>query len=280
MKQQSNILNNIRSYYFEDILPYMIYSGNLLEQKSFLNELRFNGEDFINFTYNFLCKNILCLPLNIEYKFKVNIIEKNIFNLIQIVLPPHNPKIDDVLRAYLVFYNCNYALIEKYFLIRQSSNGKKYIIYINPQIEKSIMGELYVPNDDMDFEYHKLITNCFEIITSDTIRKTKTENSNSQNWSKDWKNFDWSEIERNIDRMTERINLHHIRSDTFDVGITQEDFIEYLKWLSINNPTEHLKIMLYISLRNAGVSPDKALLAASDLKTLNIQNTEKMKKYD
>ena len=258
----------------------MIYSGNLLEQKSFLDELKFYGEDFINSTYNFLCKNIMCLPLNIEYKFKVNVIKKSIFHLMQIVLPPHNPKIDDVLRAYLVFYDCNYTLIEKYFIIRQSLDGKKYITYINSQIEESIMEELHTPNDDMDFEYHKLIKNCFEIITADTIRNTKAENLNTQNWSRDWKNFNWSEIDRNIDRMTERIKCHDSKLDIFDVGITQEEFIEYLKWLSINNPTEHFKVMLYISLRNAGVSPDKALLAASDLETLKIQNTHKEKIND
>lgn len=278
MKQNSNIVDNIRCYYFENILPHMIYSGNLLEQKSFLDKLRFNGEDFINFTYNFLCQDIMYLPLNIEYKFKVNIIKKSIFNLIQIVLPPHNPKIDDVLRAYLVFYHCNYTLIEKYFLIKQSSKGKKYIIYINPKIEGFIMEELCTLNDDMDFEYHKLIINCFEIITSDTLSNTAKENPNTQNWSKDWKNFDWSEIERNIDKMTERINRHDSKLDIFDVGITQEEFTEYLKWLSINNPTEHFKIMLYISLRNAGVSPDKALLAASASEPPKMQNTQNMKK--
>lgn len=76
MKQKSNIADNIRCYYFENILPHMIYSGNLLEQKSFLDKLRFNGEDFINFTYNFLCQDIMCLSLDTEYKFKVNIIKK------------------------------------------------------------------------------------------------------------------------------------------------------------------------------------------------------------
>ncbi|MGN0315904.1 MAG: hypothetical protein ACI4EG_14090 [Fusicatenibacter sp.] len=48
-------------------------------------------------------------------------------------------------------------------------------------------------------------------------------------WSRDWSTFDWEEIEQKMDA------IQSGRTDV-ELGITREEFQEYLGWLNIHEP--------------------------------------------
>lgn len=50
-----------------------------------------------------------------------------------------------------------------------------------------------------------------------------------EKWSRDWSTFDWNEIERKMDA------IQAGDADVF-LGITREEFQEYLSWLGIYDP--------------------------------------------
>lgn len=50
-----------------------------------------------------------------------------------------------------------------------------------------------------------------------------------EKWSRDWSTFDWDEIERKMDAL-------QAGDADVSLGITREEFQEYLSWLSIYDP--------------------------------------------
>lgn len=273
MKQRITIDDYISYYYFEKLLPQKIYSGNSSKQRCTLNELRYGGEDYINHTYNSFYQKANLSASDAKFKFHVNVTEREDISLIQITTPPQRTDIDSILRAYLLFYEYNDDfIVEKYFFIKSLPTGKKYIVYTTPQMEHFIMGQLHTHNDDMESEYHELILCFYEIISADikTYEKAKKhpDKKDNGNWSKDWKHFDWNKINENINKMAEELKEGGSKPNILDVGITQEEFIEYFEWLSNNNPIEYFKEILYITLRSAGASHDKAVLGSNNSKAL------------
>lgn len=256
MKQKITIDDYIFYYYFEKLLPDKIYSGNLLKQRCTLNELRYGREDYINSSFQYFYQKANLFVSDTEYKFNVDIIEREDIHMIKITLPPQKADIDSILRAYLLFYKYNDEIfIEKYFLIKRLPNGEKYIIYVTSQTELYIMGQLHTQNDDMETEYQGLIIYFHEIISADIKAYEKTENQLDQKdiekWSKDWKHFDWNKITDNINKMAKELKESGKKPNIHDIGITQEEFIEYFEWLSDNNPIQGFKELLYIALRSA-----------------------------
>lgn len=273
MKQEITIDDYIFYYYFEELLPQKIYFGNGLKQWCTLNELRYGGEDYINSSFNSFYKKANFSVSDTEYKFNVNVMEREDIRMIKITLPPQKADIDSILRAYLLFYEYNDEFfIEKYFYIKRLPTGEKYIMYITSQMERYLMGQLNAQNDDMESEYQELIIYFYEIILADieTYEKTKNQHnkSNTKNWSRDWKHFDWNKISENINKMAKELKESGKKPNILDVGITQEEFIEYFEWLSNNNPIQYFKELLYITLRSAGASHDKAILGANNSEAL------------
>lgn len=273
MKQKITIDDYIFYYYFEKLLPEKIYSGNILEQRCTLNELRYGREDYINSSFNSFYQKANLSVSDTEYKFHVNIMEREDIHVLKITFPPQKADIDSILRAYLLFYEYNDKIfIEKYFLIKRLPTGEKYIIYVTPQMELYIMGQLHAQNDDMESEYQELIIYFHEIISTDIKAYEKTENHSDQKdtekWSKDWKHFDWNKITDNINKMAKELKESGKKPNILDVGITQEEFFEYFEWLSSNNPIQYFKELLYLTLRNAGASHDKGVISSDNSEIL------------
>lgn len=134
------------------------------------------------------------------------------------------------------------------------------------------MGQLHAQNDDMESEYQELIIYFHEIISADIKAYEKTENhpdqKDTEKWSKDWKHFDWNKISDNINKMAKELKESDKKPNILDVGITQEEFFEYFEWLSSNNPIQYFKELLYITLRNAGASHDKAMIGSNNSEVL------------
>lgn len=273
MTQKITIDDYISYYYFERLLPQKIYSENSLKQWCTLNELRYGGEDYINSSYNSFYQKANLSPSNTEYKINVNVMEREDISIIKFTPPPQKSDIDCILRAYLLFYEYDDGfIIEKYFFIKRLPTGEKYIIYTTPQMECFIMGQLHTENDDMESEYQELIVYFCEILSANIKTDEKTKNQSNkkdtENWSKDWKHFDWNKINENINRMAKELKENGTKPDILDIGITQEEFIEYFEWLSKNDPLEYLKKLLYITLRSAGASHDKAISGSNNSEAL------------
>lgn len=120
MKQKITIDDYIY-YYFEKLLPEKIYSGNVLEQRCTLNELRYGREDYINSSFNSFYQKANLSVSDTEYKFHVNIMEREDIHVLKIILPPQKADIDSILKAYLLFYEYN----DKIFSYKTPSHRRK-----------------------------------------------------------------------------------------------------------------------------------------------------------
>lgn len=90
--------------------------------------------------------------------FEVEIFERGGVNILQILIPPCNPNINDILRAYLLFSKHeNSRDTRRYFVIKRFKNGNIFILYVNPESEKLLGEELTEHAGDKEYEYWKLI---------------------------------------------------------------------------------------------------------------------------
>lgn len=72
-----------------------------------------------------------------------------------------------------------------------------------------------------------------------------------EKWSRDWEKVNWSEID-------EKIQMNEIGDEKVDVGITAEEFIEYMKWLRIEHPDEFFRLEFGMLLMEKGMSKKDA----------------------
>lgn len=74
-------------------------------------------------------------------------------------------------------------------------------------------------------------------------------------WSRDWAAFDWSQVIEKLEEMKEGDDVGQ------DMGISREEFLEYLDWLKETNKEEFYKAVLGIKLSEMGID-------ASQMETL------------
>lgn len=72
-------------------------------------------------------------------------------------------------------------------------------------------------------------------------------NDMEQKWSHNWKTFDWDAVKEKLDCFESTEGAYNI-----DLGICREEFLEYLDWLSQNEPLELARLQLYRLLMEAG----------------------------
>ena len=53
-------------------------------------------------------------------------------------------------------------------------------------------------------------------------------------WSRDWKNFDWDKVIKNLNDLDE--SMQNQKKGESNIGISIEEFKEYLDWLWENDP--------------------------------------------
>jgi hypothetical protein len=70
-------------------------------------------------------------------------------------------------------------------------------------------------------------------------------------WSRDWRNFDWSPVEGSIDAVEQG-------GDLDELGITREEFMEYCEWLSINEKETYEVMILAAVMVQKGLPMDIA----------------------
>lgn len=86
---------------------------------------------------------------------------------------------------------------------------------------------------------------------------------NTKKWSRDWANFDWSQVKEKI---TEMEGKEGDEKAGHDVGISRDEFLEYMDWLNQNDKEGYYKAVLSIQLAELGLNENQieALMAHPD----------------
>lgn len=72
----------------------------------------------------------------------------------------------------------------------------------------------------------------------------------TKKWSRDWADFDWSQVKKRIAEMQEK---ERDEKSGYDVGISRNEFLEYLDWLRQNDREGYYKAVLSIQLSEIGL---------------------------
>lgn len=260
MDQNFSYPEYIKVLLFEHLLPQMLYTGE--GKDDLFNSLRYDGQNLILYLVDELYQED---NQNCPYStgdFKVEILNRGGIGMMRIDLPQGSEDVCGILRAYILFVgNDDIIAHKKYFIIKRFPNGKVFIIHINLQIEGLLGEELTDNAGDIEYEYWKLAQNYTTIILPDLMNDEQQQNENEQDngnitkkWSRDWVNFDWKTIEKNFDALD-----NQEENDNKDIGISNEEFLEYLDWLAENDPCEFERLKLYAALRETGADNDKAI---------------------
>lgn len=75
----------------------------------------------------------------------------------------------------------------------------------------------------------------------------------NRKWSRDWENFDWTKVRENISII---LSGNDGDKSGIDVGMSREEFLEYLDWLMVNHTEEYYKVILIKQLTEMGLEDD------------------------
>lgn len=165
MEKEYDRYDCLRFELFETLIPEILYKGTEKEKNDFFGLLKQSGKNFIHVMYQALCEED-GLPYPYEnIDFEVEFFQKGRVNFLQILLPPYNQNISDILRVYLLFTKSDdNGDTRRYFLIKRFRDGKIFILYINPEGKKLLGEELTKHAGDMEYEYWRLMRLYSQII--------------------------------------------------------------------------------------------------------------------
>ncbi len=226
MEKKYNYYDYLRYELFEELIPRLLYKGTSEEQNDFFQSLLQGNKHMIHELFQTMCEDDgVPYPYN-NVDFETEIFERGGVNILQILLPPCDPEINAILRAYLLYIKWeDRGYIKKYFLIRRFDNGDVFNLYISPDIKGYLCEELTEHIDDMEYEYWRLVRDFTALMVQDmrsakerkkSRQKAKTGNRRNKD-KKDVK--ECSEDEINPDKET---------------GL--EEFIEYIQRIQKKDP--------------------------------------------
>ena len=82
-------------------------------------------------------------------------------------------------------------------------------------------------------------------------------------WKRDWANFDWEPVKEALDKK-EKEGIKDM-----DVGITVDEFIDFLEWLGVYDKTTFTKLMCAYKLVDIGFTVEQALLVITNEELLD-----------
>lgn len=83
------------------------------------------------------------------------------------------------------------------------------------------------------------------------------EAEHSTKWSKDWKEFDWESVKEKLAIAENKLAKNEGTKEELDIGITLDEFTEYLRWFAEDSPEEYDRLLLYIALKQKGVEDEQ-----------------------
>lgn len=268
MEQKYSYQEYVKVLLFEHLLPHMLYTGE--EKDSLFQALRYDGRELV---CDLVCElyqedNQPC-PYSTD-DFSVEELNRGGIGMLRIDLPQCEKDISSILRAYLLFAeSADNVAHKKYFVIKRFPNGKLFNLHINQQIEGRLGEELTDHAGDMEYEYWKLAKDYTKTLLPDLMdeeqqNETDRDDENGvRKWSRDWAKFDWKTIEEKFDALNGQEG-----DKNSDIGISSEEFLEYLDWLAENIPWEFERFQFYIALREIGADNDKTMYLLSHMDEL------------
>lgn len=174
--------------------------------------------------------------------FKTKNISRGTVEMVQVELPPYNPRISDILRVYVLYPKTSSHISDKlYFIIKRFETAEAVVLYAPAAGDPMEMSDLTGRLGDMEFEYKALEAGYARIGKDAGISRDK--------WSRDWGKFDWSGANRRIEKGQ-------------DLGLSQEECMELLMWISENNKKLYHALKVSLALQKCGVSKDIANFCA------------------
>lgn len=86
---------------------------------------------------------------------------------------------------------------------------------------------------------------------------------NISKWSRDWENFNWEAVREKIERAEEELKQGVGNKEEYDIGITAEQFVEFLQWFQENAPEEYNRFVVYMILREKGLEEQEITFCLS-----------------
>lgn len=236
MESDFNYIDGVRWEFFELMFPKLLYKGSDEARSGLFSSLRGNGQEFI---YSVFCQ--MCEEDGSECPygatdFKVKVFSRGTLEFIQIILPPYNPGISDIVRAYIL---CSGDSDFRYFLIKHFKEGDTFILYADPEFRVLKMEELTAHVDDIDYEYWRLAVSYLTI-----MQDSKSDESDESQgyWSRDWRRVDWKSVKKKL------------RNGEKEIGLMEDEYWEFLHWCAENEPEVYRQTAFYLALRKCNFS--------------------------
>ena len=168
MEQKYSYYDYLRQELFEELIPKMLYKGTEEESSRFFQQLFQENKRLVRDMFQTLCEDDgVAYPYH-NKDFETEILERGGIHMLQILLPPGDPGISDVLRAYLMYTKKkDGSLIIKYFVIRRFEDGAVFILHITPEMEELLGEELTEHIGDMEYEYWRLVRDFARMMIRD-----------------------------------------------------------------------------------------------------------------
>lgn len=243
MKKEFSHYDILRWEVFEKLFPQMLYDGGDEACTRFFNSVCEDGQELAYFIYKSLCSNdkVEC-PYKSE-DFKTECLSRGNINMVKIQLPEHNPDISDILRVYVVYSGkTDDPSARLYFIVRRFVEGQVVVMYVSRQLETLRIEEITDHAGDMEYEYWRIAVSYTKIVCDMMAERELKE----RNWSRDWSTFDWEPVREKL------------RSGKQDIGITRDEFIEFMDWYALSSPKDYDRSAMFILLSELGVPDEKA----------------------
>lgn len=243
MKKETDYHDRLRWELFEKLMPQMLYCGDDDERNKIFESLREDAQGLTYYIYQSVCG---IDKEECRYKaedFQAEVLSRGNIGMIKIRLPEHNPDVSDILRVYVVYSEKADELSSRlYFIVKRFVEGQVVIMYINSQLEALSVEEITDHAGNMEYEYWRIAVNYARIICDMFAEKELAE----RHWSRDWDTFDWESVREKL------------RNGGQDIGITRDEFMEFLDWYSLSSPADYGRSALFILLCEMGVPAEKA----------------------
>ena len=226
---RSDHSDRVRWEFFEKVLPKLLYSMNGEIRREAFESLRDNGQEFICSMLRQMCEEDgAVFPYEPE-DFEVTVFDRHDIHFIQMNLPPYNPGINDIVRAYVLYTDGSDRL---YFLLKYFTEGGTALLYVSPQLQIWKTGDLAEHVEDMNYEHWKLAAD-YRMILHDM----QSERAVQGYWSRDWRKVDWTAVREKI------------RQGKMDIGLTEEEYLEFLHWCVANETEICEQTIFYLALK-------------------------------
>ncbi len=215
---------------FEELLPKLLYMQNEEREDDFFHVLKERGQNIVYEILRQLCEEDQAeCPYEAD-AFSVSCFSRASLHFIQMNLPPYNPSINDIVRAYIVYSDETEPL---YFLIKHFKEGETFILYVTSDFQVLKADELTRHEEDRNFEYWKLAVNYLTI-----YKDIHAEESESKEDSgRDWQQVDWMSVREKIQRNEK------------EIGLTEEEYQEFLQWYACNYREIYDQTVLYLAFK-------------------------------